>query len=59
MSLNGLNQFDKNLRAMLEADVFQKANTEEKFELSYKLLNSKYGLGFTGKVKKLIFLKEK
>lgn len=43
MSLNGISLFDKNLRTLMNSKIFQEANVERKFDLGYKLLNSKYG----------------
>ena len=56
MSLYGLKEFDYNLRKMMDSEAFKKADEVKKFNMGYRLLNSKYGLGSFfgfGRVKKL------
>lgn len=45
MSLNGIVQFDKNLRKLMKSKIFQKASIGKKLDLGYRLINSKYGTG--------------
>jgi len=53
MSLAGLNQFKENLDTLMKSEIFKKADDGKKWDLGYRFLNSKYGLTFCGKVKKL------
>jgi len=55
MSLNGLVQFDKNLRKIMDSDQWKNGDFSDKANLGYRLLNSKYGLGnpINNKVKEI------
>lgn len=47
MSLAGLGQFDQNLRYMMESKAFEKADDIKRLQMSYALLNSKYGAAYS------------
>lgn len=53
MSLAGLHTFVENLNKVMDSKKFKESNETEKMKLGYRLLNSKYGLGTFGGVKKL------
>jgi hypothetical protein len=48
MSFAGLEQFDRNLRAMMDSDAFKQADDSEKIGFGVLLMRSKYGLGSWG-----------
>ena len=45
MSINGIAQFDKNLRVLMNSEAFKKADEAQKLNFGYRLFNSKYGIG--------------
>ena len=45
MSLNGLKQFDENLRTMMDSKAFNKADDVDRLRMSEALLRSNYGVG--------------
>lgn len=48
MSLNGLNQFRKNLDTVFESKEFKKLNEKQQLIFLFRLLNSEYGLNTFG-----------
>ena len=44
MSFNGIRIFDRNLRTLMKSKGWECADDGQKFDLGYRLLNSKYGV---------------
>ena len=60
MSFAGFKQFNENLLSLMETKTFKESSDTDKWELGYRLLNSKYGKGnFLGFGKVLPMNKEK
>lgn len=45
MSVNGLKQFDMNLRTLMESKSYKEADDVERIRMGGMLLRSKYGIG--------------
>lgn len=54
MSFNGIVQFEKNLRTMMDSDAFKKADDGERLRLGGTLMRSSYGARAISQPKELV-----